>query len=370
MLAQIPQADTKTPQNAKQAHISGYYSIENEKMYVIILAKISKTFGSKMNKLHFIINDISAIISPNVDLDALIISQKSLRQHPNMLDFASLLKYKADFSLSHLSPLERRRLSNASKCVFSLLQPKINEWNLKSIPIVFSSTLGEINRCFSMLLNLQDSYLLSPTSFSMSVLNATPALLAIAHQNNAEISAISANPSLEYAMINAYMRLQESATKEATTTTAKEHPNKNANNIKCANKVLVLSYYEGLGREYLIYKANNSNPFDQNSTNKQNPQENAPEFLLLAAIVSLPNQPHKADNQTNKKADSKAFYATLEIGKPHTKAPNPNDSEIILSELDLLIATNALIKKNAPKSISYSINKDFFKWHIELQNAK
>lgn len=345
---------TTSTTNTKQAHISGYYSIENEKMYVIIPAKISKTFGSKMNKLHFIINDISAIISPNVDLPSLIASQKS--QNPNTLDFTQLQSYKADFALSHLSPLERRRLSNASKCVFSLLQPKIKEWNLDSIPIVFSSTLGEINRCFSMLLSLQDSYLLSPTSFSMSVLNATPALLAIAHNNNAEISAISANPSLEYAMINAYMRLQEATNKEAKNKAA----NKNAEHT---NKVLVLSYYEGLAREYLTYKAQNSNT--PTTSNKQNPQKNAPDFLLLAAIVSLPNQPHKTDSET----DKKAFYATLEINKPHTKAPSPNDLEIILSELDLLAATNTISKKDASKSISYSIDNDSFKWRIELQNA-
>lgn len=348
---------TTSATNTKQAHINGYYSIENEKMYVIILAKISKTFGSKMNKLHFIINDISAIISPNVDLPSLIASQKS--QNQNTLDFAQLQSYKADFSLSHLSPLERRRLSNASKCVFSLLQPKINEWNLGSIPIVFSSTLGEINRCFSMLLSLQDSYLLSPTSFSMSVLNATPALLAIAHNNNAEISAISANPSLEYAMINAYVRLQEITYKEATN---KESANKNAEHT---NKVLVLSYYEGLAREYLAYKAQSPNTLPKNAPNKQNPQKNVPDFLLLAALVSLPNQPHK----TNSDTDKKAFYATLEINKPHTKAPSPNDLEIILSELDLLAATNTISKKDAPKSISYSIDNDSFKWHIELQNA-
>lgn len=308
-----------------------------------------------MNKLHFIINDISAIISPNVDLPSIIASQKS--QNLNVLDFAQLQSYKADFALSHLSPLERRRLSNASKCVFSLLQSKINEWNLGSIPIVFSSTLGEINRCFSMLLSLQDSYLLSPTSFSMSVLNATPALLAIAHKNNAEISAISANPSLEHAMINAYMRLQEITYKEATN---KESANKNAEHT---NKVLVLSYYEGLAREYLAYKAQNSST--PTTSNKQNPQKNAPDFLLLAALVSLPNQPHKTDSET----DKKAFYATLEINKPHTKAPSPNDLEIILSELDLLAATNTISKKDAPKSISYSIDNDSFKWHIELQNA-
>ena len=308
-----------------------------------------------MNKLHLIINDISAIISPNVDLPSLISLQKS--QNQNALDFAQLQSYKADFALSHISPLERRRLSNASKCVFSLLQPKINEWNLGSIPIVFSSTLGEINRCFSMLLSLQDSYLLSPTSFSMSVLNATPALLAIAHNNNAEISAISANPSLEYAMINAYMRLQEIAYKEAK--------NKAANkNTEHTNKVLVLSYYEGLAREYLAYKAQNSSSLA--TPNKQNPQKNAPDFLLLAALVSLPNQLHKADN---KEVGKRAFYATLEINKPHTKAPSPNDLEIILSELDLLAATNTISKKDAPKSISYSIDNDSFKWHIELQNA-
>ena len=300
-----------------------------------------------MNKLHFIIDDISAIISPNVDLDAII----SKSQNPNALDFASLQAYKADFDLSYLPPLERRRLGLASKCAFSLLQPKINEWNLGSIPIVFSSTLGEINRCFGMLLSLQDSYLLSPTSFSMSVLNATPALLAIAHNNNAEISAISANPSLEYAMINAYMRLQESSDKRVA-------DKENASKI---DKVLVLSYYEGLAREYLAYKESQSTP-TTSTPNNQNPQKNSPDFFLLAALVSLPNQSHTDKIQRDR------ICATLEINHASKTPKSANDLEIILSELDLLAAINTVSKKQ--KSISYSIGADSFKWHIELQNAK
>ena len=43
----------------------------------------------------------------------------------------------------------------------------------------------------------------SPTQFSLSVLNATPASIAIATHNQSEISAVSATPSLEYGFINA-----------------------------------------------------------------------------------------------------------------------------------------------------------------------
>ena len=288
--------------------------------------------------------NIHAIISPNVNLDAFVCQKSNQQNLATSID--SLKSYQQDFHLSHLPPLERRRLSNASKCVFSLLSPqehtnKPKSTPTKPLPIVFSSTLGEINRCFNMLLNLQDSYLLSPTSFSMSVLNATPALLAIATKNNAEISAISANPSLEYGIINAYTKLKDSA-----------------NHI---DEVLVLSYYEGLCEIYNDYKQNQP----QNNAPLQSISKNKPPFLLLSLKISLPKQ-----NQTNQNLinQNPTYNATREITHDNKPANNPkHDSlEIITSELDFLSAINAL---DSAKSFSYCIlpkenDSMIFKWHI------
>ena len=291
----------------------------------------SMTLSLQMTNIH-------AIISPNVNLDAFVCQKSNQQNLATSID--SLKSYQQDFHLSHLPPLERRRLSNASKCVFSLLSPqehtnKPKSTPTKPLPIVFSSTLGEINRCFNMLLNLQDSYLLSPTSFSMSVLNATPALLAIATKNNAEISAISANPSLEYGIINAYTKLKDSA-----------------NHI---DEVLVLSYYEGLCEMYNHYKENQNNPPLQSiSTNE-------PPFLLLALKIHLPRQ-----NQTNQNPQNPIYNATREITHDNKPANNPKrDSlEIITSELDFLSAINAL---DSAKNVSYCLRTNdsmIFKWHI------
>lgn len=317
-----------------------------------------QTQKQKSTTLSLQITNIHAIISPNVNLDAFI-HQKFNSQISNQQNLARSLdclkSYQQDFRLSHLPPLERRRLSNASKCALSLITPQNNAKQnppQKPMPIVFSSTLGEINRCFNMLLSLQDSYLLSPTSFSMSVLNATPALLAIATKNNAEISAISANPSLEYGIINAYTKLKDSA--------------KLKNEIDEIDEVLVLSYYEGLCEVYNHYKEH------QNNAPLQSISKNEPPFLLLALTTSLPNQSqtnqiHK--NKTNQNPQNPTYNATLEITHDKTITHNPNNAkqnslEIITSELDFLSAIHAL---DSASDISYSLRINdsmIFKWHI------
>ena len=118
----------------------------------------------------------------------------------------SLATLKKDLDLSFIPVIERRRLSEASKITLGLLgdSPLI-------MPIVFSSQKGEINRCFGMLNDLALHHFTSPTAFSLSVLNATPALLAIAQKNHSEILAISAVDCFEYGLMNAYALLCESA---------------------------------------------------------------------------------------------------------------------------------------------------------------
>lgn len=116
---------------------------------------------------------------------------------------------KKDLDLSFIPVLERRRLSQSSKIAFGLLK------SVESMPIIFSSHKGEINRCFAMMKDLAVHNITSPTAFSLSVLNSTPALLAIASKNHSEILAVSARDSLECGLINAYILLRDSKDKVA-----------------------------------------------------------------------------------------------------------------------------------------------------------
>ena len=111
------------------------------------------------------------------------------------------------YVLSHISPIERRRLDQGAKAIFTLIDDCHS-------PIVFSSFQGEVNRCFKMYESLKQERLISPTVFSLSVLNAMPALCAILFKNPKEILAISQKMSLEYGLLNAYLLLEERKEKE------------------------------------------------------------------------------------------------------------------------------------------------------------
>lgn len=114
-----------------------------------------------------------------------------------------ILRYKREFEISHIPPLDRRRLSRAAKCAFDLTR----RFNALDMPVVFSSHEGEINRCFELQNTLAKGEPLSPTSFSLSVHNAVSSLLGIGMKNRCEISAISAFAPLEYALIQAHLLL-------------------------------------------------------------------------------------------------------------------------------------------------------------------
>lgn len=144
-----------------------------------------------------------AFISKNYALDSLADLSQG---RANQAILQRLNALKKDLNLNFIPPIERRRLSDASKIAFSLL----GDSPLK-MPIIFSSQKGEINRCFAMLNDLATHNITSPTAFSLSVLNSTPALLAIAQKNHSEILAISAVDCLEYGLVNAYALLCESA---------------------------------------------------------------------------------------------------------------------------------------------------------------
>ncbi len=119
----------------------------------------------------------------------------------NISDFRAISfniggEYERESDISRIAPISRRRLSQCAKfCVDITSQIKLD------MPIIFSSYLGETNRCLDLLSALKSE--VSPTSFSLSVLNATPAMLSIDAKNTSPVFAISAMASVEYAIINA-----------------------------------------------------------------------------------------------------------------------------------------------------------------------
>lgn len=83
----------------------------------------------------------------------------------------------------------QRRLSPLARVV---MQAIVGCLGLNStMPAVFSSSHGEVNRALSMLQGLQAGEALSPTAFSLSVHNAIAGLYSMAYHNQHEISVLA-----------------------------------------------------------------------------------------------------------------------------------------------------------------------------------
>lgn len=104
--------------------------------------------------------------------------------------------YDSAPDVSRVPPVARRRLGAGARLAFGV-SSKVR----LDMPVIFSSYAGEINRCLELLAHLQEE--VSPTSFSLSVLNAVPAQLAIQDANRSPILALSARASFEAAIISA-----------------------------------------------------------------------------------------------------------------------------------------------------------------------
>lgn len=154
------------------------------------------------NKVYFNISKFDAIIDTGSNLSELEI-------------------YKKSPDLTHIAPIERRRLSKGARFCISLLK------ECDEMPVIFSSKHGEINRCFSLQSNLARLEPLSPASFCISVHNAIVAQNAIFAKNRAEISAISTNLSLENGILNAVAKFDE------------------------FDKIAIISYFESINNELM-----------------------------------------------------------------------------------------------------------------------
>ena len=110
--------------------------------------------------------------------------------------------FSSQIDLSEIPPIQRRRLGNCAKMLFNITK------NYGEIPMIFSSKFGEINQNFEISYNLAFENFISPTMFSLSVLNASLALKAIKSKNSCELLAISSNLDIENGLILAISKLQ------------------------------------------------------------------------------------------------------------------------------------------------------------------
>lgn len=107
----------------------------------------------------------------------------------------------------------QRRLSPLARAVFNAGDACID--GDKPLPIIFSSSHGEVNKSLEMLKSMQKGEEVSPTAFSLSVHNAIPGLFSIAYANHQEITVIApGQDGIAPAFIEALGLLQERHTDE------------------------------------------------------------------------------------------------------------------------------------------------------------
>lgn len=117
-------------------------------------------------------------------------------------------------SLEHIPPLLRRRLSPLGKIALAAAWPVLPE--NASLPSLFCSRHGELERTVSMLRDLANDESLSPTHFSLSVHNAIGGVYSIARTDPSAISALAVGEEgLSQALLETRMILAEQGASEA-----------------------------------------------------------------------------------------------------------------------------------------------------------
>lgn len=107
-----------------------------------------------------------------------------------------------------VEPMLRRRLSPLAKMMLRVAHDCARD--VPDARIVFASRHGELVRTTTMLHGLASQEELSPTLFSMSVLNASAGLFSILQKNTAPSTAISAGrASFGYGLLEACLQLSQ-----------------------------------------------------------------------------------------------------------------------------------------------------------------
>jgi hypothetical protein len=104
--------------------------------------------------------------------------------------------------IGFIEPIVRRRLSTLSRIALKVANDCVEQ---RSTRVVFASRHGELRRTTDILRNISAGEPVSPTAFSLSVLNAMTGIFGIARADRAAASAISAGAeTLGYALLEAY----------------------------------------------------------------------------------------------------------------------------------------------------------------------
>lgn len=105
--------------------------------------------------------------------------------------------------IGFVEPLMRRRLSSLSKMALKVAHDCAADRD--AVRLVFASRHGELRRTTAILDDIVANQPVSPTAFSLSVLNAMAGVHSIARRDKAPATAISAGAeTLGYALLEAY----------------------------------------------------------------------------------------------------------------------------------------------------------------------
>lgn len=94
--------------------------------------------------------------------------------------------------VNFLPPMLRRRLDRHGRMALHTAWPCAE--GIQSLPFVFASRHGDLNRTLELLSALAKEEVLSPTDFSLSVHNSTAGLFSISRGDRAPATALAAGP--------------------------------------------------------------------------------------------------------------------------------------------------------------------------------
>jgi hypothetical protein len=107
-----------------------------------------------------------------------------------------------------MAPMLRRRAGSLNKMALEVAYECLG--NRTNVPMVFCSRHGESARSVNLVSDLANGIPLSPTSFALSVHNATAGLFSMARLDHAASTALAAGrSSVEYAVIESCAMLAE-----------------------------------------------------------------------------------------------------------------------------------------------------------------
>lgn len=105
--------------------------------------------------------------------------------------------------LGFIEPLTRRRLSTLSRAALKVAHDCCA--TVPAVRLVFASRHGELRRTTDILRTIDSGKTVSPTAFSLSVLNTMTGIFGIVRGDRTAASALSAgNETLGYALLEAY----------------------------------------------------------------------------------------------------------------------------------------------------------------------